>query len=142
MKSVFQVFLIFSQLYLKIKPSFFYVKEKKKSNQFQLLIFDFKSILNRFRFMHFREISRAFFSRKSSCKISKCGYLSILVDFSRVFLLRQLWIVNYYVKSSSNNLSNGNIFLVFPEKLYFKHSSFWHFDTRFVLKTKETPVFT
>ena len=28
---------------------------------------------------------------------------------SRVFLLRQIWIVNYYVKSSSNNLSNENI---------------------------------
>ena len=28
---------------------------------------------------------------------------------SRVFQLRQLWIVNYYVKSSSNNLSNENI---------------------------------
>ena len=36
---------------------------------------------------------------------------------SEVFLLRQLWIVNYYVKSSSNNLSNENrntgVFLVF-----------------------------
>ena len=28
------------------------------------------------------------------------------VVFSRVFLQRQLWIVKYYVKSSSNNLSN------------------------------------
>ena len=28
---------------------------------------------------------------------------------STVFLLRQLWIVNYYVKTSSNNLSNENI---------------------------------
>ena len=26
-----------------------------------------------------------------------------------VFLLSQLWIINYYVKSSSNNLSNENI---------------------------------
>ena len=31
------------------------------------------------------------------------------VNISRVFLLSQLWIVNYYVKSSSNNLSNENI---------------------------------
>ena len=31
--------------------------------------------------------------------------------------------------------------LVFPEKLYFKNSSFWHFNSRFVLKTTETPVF-
>ena len=30
-------------------------------------------------------------------------------DFSRVFLLRQLWIVNYCIKISSNNLSNENI---------------------------------
>ena len=29
--------------------------------------------------------------------------------FSRVFLLRQLLIVNYFVQSSSNNLSNENI---------------------------------
>ena len=28
---------------------------------------------------------------------------------SRVYLLRQLWIINYYVKSLSNNLSNENI---------------------------------
>ena len=31
----------------------------------------------------------------------------------RVFLLRQLWIVDYHVKSSSNNLSNENINLSF-----------------------------
>ena len=31
------------------------------------------------------------------------------VAMSRVFLLHQLWIVNYYVKSLSNNLSNENI---------------------------------
>ena len=30
-------------------------------------------------------------------------------SISRVFILRQLWIVNYHVKSSSNNLSNENI---------------------------------
>ena len=29
-------------------------------------------------------------------------------SISRVFLLRQLWIVNFYVKSLSNNLSNKN----------------------------------
>ena len=32
-----------------------------------------------------------------------------IAQISRVFLLRQLWIVNYYVKSSSNNLRNENI---------------------------------
>jgi hypothetical protein len=31
--------------------------------------------------------------------------------------------------------------LVFPEKLYLKYSSFWHFNSHFVLKTTETPVF-
>ena len=30
-------------------------------------------------------------------------------DISRVFLLRQIVIINYYVKSLSNNLSNENI---------------------------------
>ena len=41
-------------------------------------------------------------------------------DNSRVVLLRQLWIVNYSIKSLSNNLSNENInigvFLVFKAK--------------------------
>ena len=36
-------------------------------------------------------------------------YLPVIkLKNSRVFLLHQLWIVNYYVKSSSNNLSNEN----------------------------------
>ena len=126
---------------LENQTFFLLCKREKKSNQFQFLIFDFKSILNRFRFMHFREISRAFFSRKSSCKISKCGYLSVLVDFSRVFLLRQLWTVNYYVKSSSNNLSNENIKTGVSREIIFQNSSFWHFNSRFVLKTTEAPVF-
>ena len=49
-------------------------------------------------------------------KIKICLHMSSLTNKhfiwkhnSRVFLQRQLWIVNYYVKSSSNNLSNGNI---------------------------------
>ena len=62
--------------------------------------------------------------------------------FSWVFLLRQLWLVNYYVKGLLNNLSNENIKpLVFPEKLYFKNSSFWHFNSRFIPKKTKTPVF-
>ena len=44
--------------------------------------------------------------------------------FSRVLLLRQIWIVNYYVKCSSDNLSNET--LGFPEKLYLRNSSIWH----------------
>ena len=30
-------------------------------------------------------------------------------NISRVFLQHQLWIINYYIKSLSNNLSNENI---------------------------------
>ena len=41
-------------------------------------------------------------------------------DYSRVVLLRQLWIVNYSIKSLSNNLSNEyiniGVFLVFKAK--------------------------
>ena len=36
-------------------------------------------------------------------------WLNLDVVKCRVFLLRQLWIVNYYVKSPSNNLSNEKI---------------------------------
>ena len=61
---------------------------------------------------------------------------------SRVFLLRQLWIVNYYIKSLSNNLRMKTETLVLPKKWYFKNSSFWHFNSLFFfLKTTETPVF-
>ena len=53
----------------------------------------------------------------SSCPQVACPWVSLLqIDpewrkyhLSRVFLLRQLWNVNYYVKSSSNDLSNENI---------------------------------
>ena len=46
-------------------------------------------------------------------------FQSSLYHYSRVFLSTsimdcQLWIVNYYIKSSSKNLSNENIKLVFP----------------------------
>ena len=39
---------------------------------------------------------------------------------SRVFLLRQLWIVNYDVKTSSNNLSNENINTVVSREIILK----------------------
>ena len=55
---------------------------------------------------------------------------------SRVFLQRQLWILNYYVKSLSNKFSNENI-----KTGVSKNSSFWHFNSCFVLKTTETLVF-
>ena len=46
--------------------------------------------------------------------------LIALIPSSRVFLQRQLWIVNYYVKSSSNNLNNENIKAVSREMLFQK----------------------
>ena len=39
------------------------------------------------------------------CFVTKTNFY---ITLSRVFLQSQLWIVNYYVKSSSNNLSNKN----------------------------------
>ena len=38
----------------------------------------------------------------------------------RVFLQRQLWIINYYVKSLSNNLSNENIMTGVSREMIFK----------------------
>ena len=55
------------------------------------------------------------FGCEKSDKISKIlrPYSEYHIDYylrnSRVFLQRQLWIVNYYVKSLSNNLSNEHI---------------------------------
>ena len=40
-----------------------------------------------------------------SCKLM--NFMQFFI--SRVFLLRQLWIINYYFKSSSNDLSNEDI---------------------------------
>ena len=54
-----------------------------------------------------------------------------------LILLRQLWIVNYYVKSLSNNLSNRNETLYFQRNNIFENRLFWHFNSRFVLKTKK-----
>ena len=58
------------------------------------------------------------------CPLSVCPTflsLTLLVNNnSRVFLLCQIWIVNYYVKSSSNTLSNENKHSLFPEKWYYK----------------------
>ena len=75
------------------------------------------------------------------CLVSCTLNFICFIKISRVFLLRQLFIVNYCVKSSSNILSNENINSVVPEKLYFKDSSFWHFNSCFILKTEETPMF-
>ena len=55
----------------------------------------------------------------------------------RVFLLHQIWIVNYHVK---NLFKNSQLWK--PKNWCFqKNSLFWHFNSRFVLKTTETPVF-
>ena len=46
---------------------------------------------------------------------------SIFVKNSRVFLLRQIWIVNYYVECSLDNLSNENKNIgVFREMIFQK----------------------
>ena len=47
----------------------------------------------------------------NSCSFPKIDRILCTFNWliSRVFLLRQLWIVNYYIKSSPNNLSNENI---------------------------------
>ena len=58
--------------------------------------------------VHSESLRLNLFYFRSEVKInikSKFQYL----HNSRVFLLRQLWIVNYSVKSSLNNLSNENI---------------------------------
>ena len=98
-------------------------------------------------------------SRKKSCEIRVAWKLKLdfkksstpIVNISRqteaqkktsqVFLLHQLWIVNHYFKTYSNNLSNETETLVYPEKRNFKNSSYWHSNSRFILKTTETPVF-
>ena len=51
-------------------------------------------------------------------------------DNCRVFLLRQSWIINYYVKSLSNNLSNKNTMTCVSRKMIFqKKSLFWHLNS-------------
>ena len=60
--------------------------------------------------IHLVEISIFSLNNVTKIMIDLLEHLKNLTDgdISRVFLLRQLWIVNYYVKSSSNNLSNKN----------------------------------
>ena len=53
-----------------------------------------------------------------------CLWLCIKTK-SRVFLQCQLWIVNYYVKNSSNNLSNENIKTGASREMIFQ--KFWLF---------------
>ena len=48
------------------------------------------------------EITHGFDDKGNICDI-------LFIHISRIFLQRQLWMVNYYVKISSNNLSNENI---------------------------------
>ena len=57
------------------------------------------------------------FLRRSTIYVYSIGEAK---DYSRVFLLRQLWTVNYYVKSSSNNLSNENIHPGISREIIFK----------------------
>ena len=65
----------------------------------------------------------------------------MVVNFSRVFLLRQLWIVNYYVKNWSNHLSNENIplpkhccFCCLQDKTWIKMPKWTRFETLFLWK--------
>jgi hypothetical protein len=48
---------------------------------------------------------------------------------------------NHYVKKSSNNLSNENLKTGVSREMILQNSSFWHFNSNFVLKTTETLVF-
>ena len=56
-------------------------------------------------------------------------------------LQRQFCIVNYWDKVHPIISVMKTYRLVFPEKWYFKNSSFWHFHSPFVLKTTETSMF-
>ena len=57
-----------------------------------------------------------------------------LSSMSWVFLPGQLRIINRYAKIHQIISVIKRLELVFPEKWYFKNSSFWHFDSHFVLK--------
>ena len=59
----------------------------------------------------------------------------------RAKLAESFFYVNYWSSIiTSKNLSNENInTLCF--QWYYKNSSFWHFNSRFFLKTTKTPVF-
>ena len=59
------------------------------------------------------------------------------LHISKVFLVHQLWIVNYCVKCSPNNLCNENINTGVSGKWYFKNSSFGHFDSHLFLITEK-----
>ena len=53
------------------------------------------------------------------------------VSIGEVFLQHQLWIVNYYVKSLSNNLIIENIRAGVSREMImiFQKKSFWHFNS-------------
>ena len=59
-------------------------------------------------------------------------------DYSGVFLLRQIWIVKYYVKSTLKN----SHYWKHKNWCFQKNGLFWHLNSHFVLKTTETPAFT
>ena len=59
-------------------------------------------------------------------------------DYSRVFLLCQLWIVNYFLKSYSNSLSNENINI--GVSVVIKTKCLLKCQNRLI--SLETPVFT
>ena len=60
-----------------------------------------------------------------------------LVGYSSICgtIAESLYFVNYGSSIiTSKNLSNENKNTVLPEKLYYKNSSFWHFNSCFVLR--------
>ena len=81
--------------------------------------------------VHSESLRLNLFYFRSEVKInikSKFQYL----HNSRVFLLRQLWIVNYSVKSSLNNLSNENINI--DVSVVFKTKGEWKCQNELFLK--------
>ena len=69
-----------------------------------------------------------------SCFVPFSNAQTKLKHISRVFLQRQLWIVNYYMKRISNNFSDEKIKTGVSREIHIsKISSFWHFNSRFVL---------
>ena len=84
---------------------------------------------------------------RKNCKFSSLSHDRLIHKqpttskyISQVFLLCQLWIVNYCLKSLSNNLSNKNINTGITREMVFQKKV--HFGIHVLsLETTETPVF-
>ena len=93
------------------------------------LNFDMNTMISRdiFKFLILLETwkSRKYFVKSNGRQV---------VKNRRVFLLHQLWIVNYSVKSSSNNLSNENINTGVSDKTWIKMPKLTIFEISFLWK--------